>query len=700
MLDKLIIRSTLRVPFTAGPAGDGAAVARQMDAVLLRAGFTASRALLEHVSGLEPGAAMDRAVTVVGAVRELVGDHVEHNAYFRDFPDGVPDTVEFWVDCLRAVVAPGGVDLLPVYGTYQHGYPELVAAHDELIASAKDRVTVVHLGGSLDDEVRALYLELAGSTTPLGEAGLAALAELAPLCLDAGQPEAIPVREHRAVINAVRLTWGRAPLAVDTPTDVLRLACQASGGDVTLRTTTRFRQFRRPERRILLAALDEVVASGPGKLGDIAAYARRWQRLGERLHPHEYADFPHAQDVFAVARGEKTVRSLAGRIEVAFGSGDIARAVELLSGSPGMLLRQLDRVLRSCSPDEAVHVLERLHGVIDRVSGRVLCSVREHLGNRTRTDAVRVFASRARRAWVTADERPPLDADVVERVLAALDAELARRIPVRERVVVDPAVLTVALPLSGKASEDGFGVMPRGSTAPVDGELLRLFTHWRQRAERTDYDLSVLLLDKDFRRAGFVSWTNHHSDGAYYSGDVTSAENGASEFIDVPLAQVSAAYIVPQVNVYAGEGFDAVAESMFGYMTRELAQKGMPFEASTVRTRSAMRGSGRVAVPLVFARGDDGTWSARWAHLYLPGTSWANQVENNGRSTSLLVRGVMRRDYLTVAHLLGLSGAYTLHEAGTRYDGPVTFVGIDRPDGLPEGSEVITLDRLNALIPE
>ncbi|UJW28852.1 hypothetical protein L3Q67_26820 [Saccharothrix sp. AJ9571] len=100
-LRKIIITKTLRVPRSPAAAGEGATVARQMDAALAGAGLKATGDLLEHVSGLEPGAAMDLAVDVVAAVRELVGDHVAHNAYFRDFPRGVPDTVEFWVRCLR-----------------------------------------------------------------------------------------------------------------------------------------------------------------------------------------------------------------------------------------------------------------------------------------------------------------------------------------------------------------------------------------------------------------------------------------------------------------------------------------------------------------------------------------------------------------------------------------------------------------------
>src|SRR5206468_470047 len=142
-----------------------------------------------------------------------------------------------------------------------HTYAELLNAHDDLIAAAGDRVTVLHLGDAADVEASRLYLALAGSSTPLGEADLAILGELAVACVDGEQPAEIPVRENRAVLNGIRLVLGRPLLAVDTTTDVLRLACQVSGGDASLATTTRFRAFRRRERRLMLSALDGVVAA-------------------------------------------------------------------------------------------------------------------------------------------------------------------------------------------------------------------------------------------------------------------------------------------------------------------------------------------------------------------------------------------------------------------------------------------------------
>jgi hypothetical protein len=716
MLERLIIQKTLRVPAVAGAAGDGAPVARQLDAALLDVGFAASRALLEHIGTLAPAPAMDLAATVVSAVRELVGDHVRHNAYFIGFPDGVPDTIEFWIDRLRAAVLTGGgtateeqlrdavtsgtVNLLdlPGYGTYQHTYAEMLSAHDELIAGAGDRVTVLHLGDAAEVEAQRLYLAMAGGATPLGEADLAILSELAVACVDGEQPAQVPVRENRAVLNGIRLVLGRPLVGIDTTTDVLRLACQVSGGDVSLAAPTRFRAFRRPERRMLLAALDEVAT--PEKLGDVPRHAERWKRLGERLHPHEYPQWPRAREVFAVARGEREVHNLAGRAEAAIRAGAVVPAAAMLSAAPGMLLRSADRLLRLAPAPARDTVMEKVTGALGSASGRVLLSLREHVANRLTPASARMYASRSRTAFVGPDVRPPLPADLVAELSARLDAEIGARLPPPQRpLLVDPAVLDVALPLSGKAAEGGFAVLPRGSRAPVAGELLRFFTYWRQTSRRTDYDLSVLLVDDEFRSAGHVSFTNYHHDGAVHSGDITDAPQGATEFIDVPLT-VGASYVVPQVNIYAGESFDEVAESMFGYQTRTLDQRGAPFDARTVRARSQMRGQGRVALPIVFARGPDG-WQAVWLHLYLQGMPSFNRVEENVFTTADRVRALVERRYLTVSYLVDHWRART---AVTMWDGrlpdePVTFIGIEAPEGLPEGSDAFTLDRLSELIP-
>ncbi|MGW5634681.1 hypothetical protein [Streptomyces sp. NPDC003832] len=716
-LESLVVQHTRRLPSPVGTPGQGAVAARQLDAALMTVGFKLSGELLERLSGLSVETVVDTAARTLATVRASVGDHVRHNAYFVDFPANVPGTVDFWRDCVVRALADesvrpglltessaGAVNLLtlPSYGRYQHTYEELLAAHDELLAAAGDRVTVLHLGGELADEVSALYLALAGSTTPLGDEHLADLEALAAVCADGPQPGTIPVRENRAVVNRARLAAGAAPL-LDTVTDVLRLACALSGGDVTLQRPTRFRALSRPVRRALLAGLDSVVAAAPGKLADVPVHREMFKRLGERLHPHEYPRWPHAVEVFAVARGERRPPSFDRRVEELLDAGDVAGAVGVLVDAPGRLFRALDRLLRMCGTgQEREAVVAAVVEAAPRVSGRVVLSVREHLHNRTGDGGRRVFVNRRGRAWVTEDVRAALPQAERESLIAALDAEIRRRLPDPGRLVVDPEVLDVALPLSGRATAAGLGVLPRGSLSVVDGELLRFFVYWKQAARTTDYDLSALILNADYSTDCWLSWTNLTAVGGEHSGDITEAPEGASEFINLRLGAVRGTFVVPQVNVYSGEGFEEAAESFFGFMLREGEQRGRPFEPRTVRMKSELRGPGRVALPLAFLRGEDGLWRAKWLHLYLRGDPNANQVEGNRVSVAALLRGIVEREQLTVRHLVGLmaGGAVTEWDGADVPDGPVTYIGLERPEGLHPHSRVFTPENLRDLIPE
>ncbi|WP_141582500.1 TerD family protein [Actinomadura sp. WMMA1423] len=713
-LEALVVRDTHRIPAPSGPPGEGAAVARQLDIALMSAGFKLSGDVLRALSGLSEQTVRSFAVRTLATVREMAGDHVRHNTYFRDFPRNVPDTLDFWLGLLhetlqdprlapaaRETLRAGALDLLALkgYGRYQHTFEEMLEAQDALVTAASDRVTVLHLGRGLAKEAAELYLRLAQSTTPLGEEDLGTLAELAAHHASGPHPERIPVRENRAVINRVRLSLG-ADLLVDTVTDVLRLACALSDGDVTLQEPTRFASMPRPTRRALLAALHGVVRDDPGKLGDVAAWSERWKRLGERLHPHEYPKWAGAADVFAVARGEKKAPSFAARVEARLATGDVAGAARVAAGAPGLLFRSLDRLLR-LAPDAQDAVLETAGWAVGGVSGRVLLSLREHLLNRgAETGRTRLFANRLGRGVTVPDSRPPLDPQVVEGLAAMLDEEIRGRLPSVGHLVVDPDVLDVVLPLSGKAAGKGLGVLPRGSVSPVDGRLLRFFVYWRQREKRTDFDLSALMLDEDYANPEWLSYTNLRTVAGQHSGDITDAPEGASEFINLTLAKVEARFIVPQVNIFSGEGFEEVEESFFGFMLRDGEQKGRPFEARTVRMKSELRGPGRVALPVVFLRGDDGRWRAKWLHLHLKGGANFNRVEDNRVTTSMLLRGIVERRFLTVRYLMDLLDAEkTTVWDGTAPGGPVTFIGMERPDGLHGDSTVYTPENLGDLVP-
>ncbi len=244
-------------------------------------------------------------------------------------------------------------------------------------------------------------------------------------------------------------------------------------------------------------------------------------------------------------------------------------------------------------------------------------------------------------------------------------------------------------------------MLPRGSVSPVNGQLLRFFIYWKQRARVTDLDLSALLFDEEFRNPQWLSYTNLTAAGGAHSGDIVNAPDGASEFIDIDLAKIKAHIVITRINVYSREGFDEVEESFFGFMLRRPEQQGRPFEPHTVRMKSDLRGGGRVALPLVFLRGDDHQWRALWLHLHLAGRPTFNQVENNRVTTAQLVAALGERDYLTVGYLVELLTG-TAEIVPPSYDGkePVTYFGVEHPPGLPTNWTVFTPANLGDLIPD
>lgn len=693
--DELIAR-TLRVPVPDdAPTGDGEPIARQLDVTLMRVGFKLDGALFLRLAACSPETVLGVAIPAVAAAKRLVGAHRRHNPYFINFPADVPDTVEFWLDCLRdAVEDPeaevkltpdGALNLLslPRYGRYQHSYEDMLAAHERYIEQLTDRVTILRLGGTLRQESVGLYVRLAGSRTPLGAEDVALLDRLAAEHVWEALPE-VPVRENRALINRYRLDLD-VPLLVSDPTDVLRLARVLSGGELAapLAEPTRLQALSRPHRRAMIRALDQTARADPWKIADVLQYDEQWKRLGERLHPHEY-DAPDAQLLFAVARRETPppVPTLASRVDRALATGEPEQAARLLAGAPGRLMRAADHLLRSADgPRSEAGVLAAIASAAPGASLRVLLALREHCDNRG-GDAPRLFVPQNGRGCVVPDVRSPIPEGTLAALRAALDESIGSKLPGVSSVTIDPSAARLALPISGKNRPNGIGMLPRGSIIPVGGTSVRFFIYWKEREQRTDYDLSVQFLNADFEHAGHVSWTQLHGGGFVHSGDLTQAAKGATEFIDADLSAVDPqiAYVIPTVEVYSGESFDDVGEAFFGFMEREPKAKGRPFEPRTVRAKSDISGRGRVAMPLLFERADDG-WQAKWMHLNLRGFRWGNTTENNRVTASRIARAVASRQYLTVRYLAELIPRETA--------APALHIGLD-DSHAPAGARTIT----------
>ena len=628
---------------------DSEKVARQLDIALISVGFKADSELLDYISEVSKADAVSLSNEVILAVKTLVGGNVKHNVYFKKFPENVPDTIEFWTELIEKTYgseenAPVFINLLDLdeYGQYQHTYEEMLKAHKPFVEKYARKLKAIKLGGDFQSEVNTLFCSLAGSNVPLNEADRELLAKLARVSVLV--PSKVPVRENKAILNSVYLEEDM-PLIVDTVGDVLRLAAMLSGGDVALKTKTRYISFSNKQKRALINALNEIPEN---KIQDVAKYKEEFKRLNERLHGGKNVAI---QNILKIARGETRVITPAYKVESALEVGDVKLAIDTLEKFPGQLLRSMNRLLLASTIGNVESVFPAIEKALDKSSLRVILSLRQYVENRNTDKLGRLFINKKGGTYVVQDTLVKLPEHVITTLKKMLDKQIESRM-VDSQIKVDPSILHYALPISERDRANGLNVVPRGTETWLDPEaqVLRFFVYWKQNSSYTDYDLSAIMLDENFQQVGQLSYTNLREVGGVHSGDITSAPNGASEFIDLELSKVKAKYIVPQVNIYSGDTFDEAKEAFFGYMLRSYEEKGKPFEAKTVETKSDLYGTNHIALPMVFVNTADG-WKVKQLNMFLKGYARFNATENNASQTQVLLQSIVDDKFLSLDYL-------------------------------------------------
>lgn len=406
-------------------------------------------------------------------------------------------------------VTPDDPFIVPLRGA-------LPLAADQQILRHDGELRLLQLAFDVHAVARGRFERLIGRPAPLAideRAELETVIDAVGPRAAAWLPARIPVAATRAI--AVARLWlvagDRSEMARATrahlggATDVLRVATVLMGGDPALAAPSRLRSVGRGLRRAVLEALDALPAEQV--VQDMRRHAGRWKRVGEQLHPFERAaQLPSAALAFAVLRGtelagatftaqlpETAGVAIAARAEVeptgraveaALHRGDPRAAAALLATRPNELIRRADHVLRlaAAEPYRAVvaEVLAAFRRALPRVEPDALLVLAAHIAQRGQPWRERVLrpTNDPRRAWVMPDARPPLPAEIIAAVVAAVRGELLARAEARPRfarAVVDRELAELALP---GARVVGW---PRGSelALPASGPL-RLALAWEE----------------------------------------------------------------------------------------------------------------------------------------------------------------------------------------------------------------------------
>lgn len=631
----VLLRRSLAVIAPAGDAQTPLPVLATMQKNLEAFGCSLSPALFARLTTLGSDRAIALYHDVSSELRRMLGAHRPIRPLYPNFPAQVMALSEAQLYCNALLHYAGLADQFGIR-TPRPPLQETTSLRRIELAPA--------------DALETLYGRLLRARSPYSpqdRVDLATLFAQQPDLAVALLPETVSCKENLAVIAAQLLRAERTDAAdwlarnIRTATDVLRIAVALSDGDVSLATATKFTRLRRTWRVRLLGWLENV----GNALEDMQRWSGRWLRLGERLHPGEYAGrFPIAAEAFRALRNGERATGFAAQVETALAAKAHADALRLLRQRPGELARRLDHLART---GDAADVIAAFAGCADAVSTAVLLQVMTHFRRREQASPLRVFFPKGEvgKLFATEEGRAPVGAAAAAALASLSEQALLRRfaqLPPLGRSYVDPQLHHYLVPFSQRSAAKALRTLVRGSRMPLpDCSTLRFFLWWRNAEGRVDIDLSAALYADDYAYVDTLAYYNLRNFGAHHSGDIVDAPEGASEFIDIDLQRCRKAgvrYVVMSVNNFTEQAFCDLPECFAGWMARQAPASGEIYEPSTVHDRFDLAADTRVCLPILF---DIQAGEATWCDIALRRhPRHVNNVHNNLISVSLMLRAM------------------------------------------------------------
>jgi hypothetical protein len=574
---------------------------------------------------------------LTGVLKELKGDHIEHKPMYPNFPEQVMQAsfAERFVNAYVHYLTNG--DFLPEY--------EKETRIPLFVSSQRTELSV---GG--EDDLFNIVQKLLSAGTSISDRDkkdIEEIIEAYPENVDTMIPENFMYKEQ--LVYAAKLLLDKCPGKLNAvmplfknATDVLRLATGLSDGDISLSSHSKLRVFKRAERRLLLAMLNNM----SNVLEDMQRHKQRWLRLGIALHPGDYANkYPKACQCFYDLRSNKKVATWGGMVEQGIADADEKRVLSLLEKRPTEFARMLDRIVRDdsfCCDT----VLSSFNSVVGNVSTPVLLNMMCHFANRDVSGRLKAYFPKgnAAKVYVVEGSHEPLSQNIIDKVVFLCTSTLIERFKELEalgKVYIDPAMHKHVVPFSQRSASEMANTLVRGSRVPFDSDkkVFRSFIYWK--GAHVDVDSSFVAYDAEWNKVDSISYCdagfNRHKDMCH-SGDITSAPKGATEFVDLYIDKLKARgirYVAASVNMYRGPDFCDLKECFAGWMMRD-GVSGEIYEPTTVENKFDIKSKSKICMPYVI---DLEASEVVWTDLVMKhNTLHVNNIYGNAKGLNLYAR--------------------------------------------------------------
>lgn len=428
-----------------------------------------------------------------------------------------------------------------------------------------------------------------------------------------------------------------------TATDVLRLATAISEGDISLAENSKFKKMSKKTRKQILQSLENF----NNITEDMLRYKEQWKRLGEILHPFEYQKrFPKCYNSFDIIRNKKPFKSFNCVIERLILEGDTISATKVLKTRPGELARRLDKLVRTSKTPQSI--LEVFSEISSEISTLVLLQVHCHFKARSIKKELRVFFPKGNIGKLKAieDSLPTLDPSICNNIVKICENALINKFKNKKslgNIYIDEQLKNFNIPFAMRSASKALKTISRGSKILLpSGNTIRFFIYWKDGASRTDLDLSALALDKDSTFKTTIAYYNLKDFGGFHSGDITSAPNGASEFIDIDILKFvnsGIRYVVMSINSFTDQPYCDLPICFAGFMIRQFPNSGEIYDPLTVENKFDLTANTRISLPLII---DLIERKVIWTDISLNrNPSTQNNVHNNLSSMCIINKSMV-----------------------------------------------------------
>lgn len=462
-------------------------------------------------------------------------------------------------------------------------------------------------------------------------------------------PEEIPMKENMAFLALLTYeVFGSVSFVVPyvkTATDALRVMTAVSGGDISLAERTKYISLRRKDRRLLLDCLNKA----KNLEEDMARYASNWKRVGEILHPGEFAaKYPVAFEAFKKIRENQPIASFMGEFDKLCNRKQFEAAAVYLSKRPGELARKMDYLIRSANDKDLV--IDTFKKVADRVDSPILVQLHNHFRYRNDLEYKMIIPKSSRSKYhLLENTKEAIDPIYCDKMVACVEAAMIEVLRKKEpigKVYLSEDVKGYIVPYAMRTASKALKTVARGSRFKLDDSVkwVKLFCYWKD-SELNDYgtdiDLSAVFYSEEFDKQLDIYYNNTHCEFAKHSGDILEAPNGDWEFVDVNIDEAIACgfrYMAMSLNNFNRETFSRLPECFAGWAAVNDAG-GNDCNAKDIQNRFDLTSNALTTIPIVL---DLKTREIIWADTDINSSSLEiNNVESNKNPIQFIMKGII-----------------------------------------------------------